>query len=68
MTIVNTSPAETVRELKKKPGKDIWLFGGGSMFRTLVDAGLVDTVEVAIMPVLLSRECRSFRQAPASPA
>ena len=55
VTIVNTSPVDTVRALKQKPGKDIWLFGGGSMFRTLVDAGLVDTVEVAIMPVLLSQ-------------
>jgi|SRR5688572_977572 dihydrofolate reductase len=53
--IVNTSPVDTVRELKQKPGKDIWLFGGGAMFRTLADAGLVDTVEVGIMPVLLSR-------------
>jgi dihydrofolate reductase len=54
ITILDTDPAETVRALKQKAGKDIWLFGGGSMFRTLVDAGLVDTVEVAIMPVLLS--------------
>jgi dihydrofolate reductase len=54
VTIVNTSPVDTVRELKQKPGKDIWLFGGGSMFRTLIDAGLVDTIEVGIMPVLLS--------------
>ena len=37
----------------REPGKDIWLFGGGSLFRSLLDAGLVDTVEVAIMPVLL---------------
>jgi dihydrofolate reductase len=44
-----------VRALKLKPGKDIWLFGGGSMFRTLVDADLVDTVEIGIMPVLLSK-------------
>ena len=55
MRIVNSSPAETVRDLKKKTGKDIWLFGGGSMFRTLVDEDLVDTVEVAVMPVLLSQ-------------
>jgi len=55
VTIVAASPAETVRELKGRPGKDIWLFGGGSMFRTLVDADLVDSVEVAIMPVLLSQ-------------
>jgi dihydrofolate reductase len=46
---------EAVRELKQQSGKDIWLFGGGSLFRTLADAGLVDTVEVAIMPVLLSQ-------------
>jgi dihydrofolate reductase len=55
VTIVDADPAETVRALKQKPGKDIWLFGGGSMFRTLADAGLVDTVEVAVMPVLLSQ-------------
>jgi len=29
------------------------LFGGGQLFRSLADAGLVDTVEVAVMPVLL---------------
>ena len=55
VTIIDTDPVETVRALKQKPGKDIWLFGGGSMFRTLVDADLVDTVEVAVMPVLLSQ-------------
>ena len=53
--IVSTSPVDTVRELKQQSGKDIWLFGGGSMFRTLADAGLVDTVEIAVMPVLLSQ-------------
>lgn len=43
----------TVRALKLAEGKDIWLFGGGVLFRALLDAGLVDTVEVAQMPVLL---------------
>jgi dihydrofolate reductase len=51
--IVNDDPAAVVRELKTKPGKDIWLFGGGELFRVLLDAGLVDTVELAVMPVLL---------------
>jgi len=51
--IVNDDPARVVRELKAKPGKDIWLFGGGELFRVLLDAGLVDTVELAVMPVLL---------------
>ena len=51
--IVNGDPANVVRALKAKPGRDIWLFGGGELFRTLLDAGLVDTVELAVMPVLL---------------
>ena len=51
--IVNDDPADVVRALKAKPGRDIWLFGGGELFRTLLDAGLVDTVELAVMPVLL---------------
>jgi dihydrofolate reductase len=51
--IVNDDPKGFVAALKKQPGRDIWLFGGGELFRTLADAGLVDTVEVALMPVLL---------------
>ena len=51
--IVNDDPADVVRALKAKTGRDIWLFGGGELFRTLLDAGLVDTVELAVMPVLL---------------
>ena len=51
--ITNENPADVVRALKAKPGKDIWLFGGGELFRVLLDAGLVDTVELAVMPVLL---------------
>jgi dihydrofolate reductase len=51
--ITNHDPAEIVAGLKAKAGKDIWLFGGGELFRTLLDAGLVDSVEVAVMPVLL---------------
>jgi len=51
--ITNHDPREIVSELKAKPGRDIWLFGGGVLFRTLLEARLVDTVEVAVMPVLL---------------
>lgn len=51
--IVNDDPAAFVAALKARPGRDIWLFGGGVLFRSLLDAGLVDTVEVAVIPVLL---------------
>jgi dihydrofolate reductase len=53
VTIVAEKAEETVAALRAEPGKDIWLFGGGLLFRSLLDARLVDTVEVAVMPVLL---------------
>jgi dihydrofolate reductase len=51
--IVNHDPGQDVAALKQQPGRDIWLFGGGKLFRSLLDAGVVDTVEIAVMPVLL---------------
>jgi dihydrofolate reductase len=50
---VSDDPMETISALKAQPGKDIWLFGGGSLFRSLLELGLVDAVGVAIIPVLL---------------
>jgi dihydrofolate reductase len=52
ITIVQ-DPARLVTELKAQAGKDIWLFGGGELFRSLLDAGLVDGVDVGLIPVLL---------------
>jgi dihydrofolate reductase len=53
VTVIGDHLAERVAALKAEPGKDIWLFGGGSLFRSLLAEGLVDTVEPAIVPVLL---------------
>ena len=53
VTIVAENAEETLAALRAESGKDIWLFGGGLLFRSLLDAGLVDTVEVAVIPVLL---------------
>ncbi len=43
----------TVTNMLAEPGKDIWLMGGGRLFRALLEAGLVHTVEVTVVPVLL---------------
>jgi dihydrofolate reductase len=52
--IVADDPKTVVGALKaQRGGKDIWLYGGGELFRSLLEAGLVDTVEVAVIPVLL---------------
>src|SRR4029077_19869653 len=50
---VSGSDRDTVNHLTAAPRKDIWLFGGGSLFRSLLGMGLADTVEVGIIPVLL---------------
>jgi dihydrofolate reductase len=52
---ITANLAETVSALKSKAGKDLWLFGGGELFRGMLDANLVDTIEVAVMPILLSQ-------------
>ena len=49
-----SSDAEgVVAQLRRTPGRDIALFGGGELFRSLLAAGLVDRVEVGVIPVLL---------------
>jgi dihydrofolate reductase len=53
VAIVMDGQRETLAALKAVPGKDIWLFGGGSLFRSLAEDGLVDTIEVGIVPILL---------------
>ena len=55
-SILSATPEQTVSELRSAPdnGKDIWLFGGGELFRTLLATRLVDDIELTILPVLLS--------------
>jgi dihydrofolate reductase len=52
-TILSDGVKEAITKMKQEPGKDIWLFGGGGLFRSLLDLGLVDTVEVGVIPMLL---------------
>lgn len=53
VTIVAADAASTVAALRAEEGKDIWLMGGGELFASLLEAGLVDTVEVGVVPILL---------------
>jgi dihydrofolate reductase len=55
LTIVAEGLEDAVASLRSGPGKDLWLFGGGSLFRSFLEARLVDTVEVAVVPVLLAQ-------------
>ncbi|MGH7474937.1 MAG: dihydrofolate reductase family protein [Longimicrobiales bacterium] len=53
VTIIADRVKERIDELRNQPGKDIWLFGGGELFRSLLELGCVDTVEPAVIPVVL---------------
>ena len=51
--IVKSDAVREVAGLRAKPGRDIAIFGGGELFRSLLAAGLVDRIEMSIIPVLL---------------
>jgi dihydrofolate reductase len=53
VTVVAEPTREMLARLKEEPGKDIWLMGGASLFGSLLALGMIDTVEVAIIPVVL---------------
>jgi dihydrofolate reductase len=53
IVVVASNVPETVAALKAEVGRDIWLSGGGVLFRSLLDAGLVDGIDVTVVPVLL---------------
>jgi dihydrofolate reductase len=68
VTIFAERAAEAVATLKAESGKDIWLFGGGLLFRSLMDARLVDTIEIGVMPILLGEGIPILPAGPRSPA
>src|SRR5207245_5567977 len=53
LVFVNQTPAALIRQLRKQPGKNIWLMGGGELSRDFLKADLVDELQLGIVPVLL---------------
>lgn len=53
VTIVADDIKATIDALRAEPGKDIWLFGGGKLFHALYELDCVDTIEPAIIPVVI---------------
>jgi dihydrofolate reductase len=53
VTVVRADAGVRVAALRAASGREIWLFGGGSLFRSLLEVRQVDLVEVLIIPVLL---------------
>ena len=51
--IISENIEEEVKKIKSQPGKDIWLFGGASLTASLLNAGLIDEIGMAVHPILL---------------
>lgn len=50
---VDETPASFISGLRKRPGKDIWLMGGGELARAFLNDDLVDGLYLGVVPVLL---------------
>lgn len=42
-----------VNRLRQRPGKDIWLMGGGEIIASFLDAGAIDEFVVSVVPVFI---------------
>lgn len=66
-TIVSRADAPAkVRELKAGDGGDIMVFGSGTMWNGLMEAGVVDEVNVLVAPVTLGGGTPNFTAPPSS--
>lgn len=52
-TLVSGDIYAAIRDIKKEPGKDIWMFGGASLTESLMSEGLIDEFILAVHPLLL---------------
>lgn len=53
VNFTNQTPAALVAEIRKRPGKNIWLMGGGELALEFLKADLVDELYLGVVPVLL---------------
>jgi dihydrofolate reductase len=51
--VVRDTAAELVRKIRAKPGKHIWLMGGGEIAREFLKNDLVDELYLGLVPVLI---------------
>lgn len=50
---IDSNLKERVEEIRSRPGKDIWLYGGGKLITDFINLGLVDVYRLGVYPVIL---------------
>ena len=53
--IIDEDVKTFIKNIKQKPGKDIWLIGGGNLAREFFKENLIDEFQLAIAPIILGK-------------
>jgi dihydrofolate reductase len=61
---ISSNPAAFIRRLKEEEGKDIWLVGGAQLNSMLLEANLIDEIQLFVMPVILTEGIDMFSSLP----
>ena len=61
VSVTGESPAALVARLRRRPGKHIWMMGGGELARAFLAADLIDELYLGIVPVLLGEGLPLFQ-------
>lgn len=52
-TYISSDILDKIAEIKSRPGKNIWLYGGSSLITTFINHGLIDEYRLAVHPIIL---------------
>ncbi|KAK2590948.1 hypothetical protein QQS21_011367 [Conoideocrella luteorostrata] len=66
ITIWRDGFIEKTRAIKAQDGKDIWFMGGGQLAPPLLEAGLIDALEMAVMPVVIGKGIKMIAESDAA--
>lgn len=61
-TFINEDVTPFLQKLKEKPGKNIWLVGGGELIHSFYEKDLIDEIIVTVSPVLLGNGIPLFKE------
>lgn len=54
-TFISSDVEQQVKEIKNRPGKNIWLYGGAGLIKTFMELGLIDEFRLAVHPIILGK-------------
>ncbi len=61
---ISESHLDFIRKIQKESGKNIWLIGGGSVNTMFLNEGLIDEIQLFVMPIILTEGIEIFEFLP----